>query len=49
MIKKPQLYTEWFVCPRCGKKLLIYSNNAIAKGIFIKCKKCGSVVEVEIK
>ena len=48
-MRKPVLYQEWYRCPECGQKLFLYDNTAQAHGIYVKCKKCGSNVEVKIK
>nr|DAI49646.1 MAG TPA: cysteine-rich protein [Caudoviricetes sp.] len=29
--------------------MLIYDNTARSSGVFLKCKKCGSEVEIKIK
>lgn len=39
---------SWFCCPRCGKRLLLYDNTAECRGVYIKCKACGRVVEVRV-
>lgn len=40
---------EWYECPECGQKLLIYETGAICSGVFIRCKRCKKTVEVKIK
>ena len=41
---------KWYICPYCKKKKLIkYSKDAKAKGIFLLCKNCGKEVEIRIK
>lgn len=47
-MKKPPLKRFWYVCPFCGKRIVIYDNTAIAKGVFIKCKSCNKEVEIKI-
>lgn len=49
MLKKPPLIRKWYVCPYCGKKLIVFNNTAISQGVFIKCKSCGREVEIKIK
>ncbi len=39
---------EWFKCPVCGKKLVLYDNAANCKGVFIYCKKCRKDIEIKI-
>lgn len=38
----------WFLCPHCGKRLLLYDNTAVCRGVYVKCKTCGRVVEVRL-
>lgn len=42
---------KWYCCPApdCRQKLLIYDNTALCSGVYIRCKKCGREVEVNIK
>lgn len=42
----PPLKRTWYMCPKCGAKLLIYDNTASCKGVYIKCKKCKSEIEI---
>lgn len=44
---KPKKY----VCPNCHKEMseVRCDENANCSGIYIKCKKCGQVVEISIK
>lgn len=46
--KEPILLKQWYFCPICKKKLLLYKTNAHCEQVFIKCKKCGNEVEVRI-
>nr|DAM20580.1 MAG TPA: zinc-ribbon domain protein [Caudoviricetes sp.] len=48
MIKKPPVKREWYRCPGCGKKALIYDNTAHCSGVYLKCKNCGREFEVKI-
>ena len=38
---------KWYTCPVCHTKLLKVADNFIAKGIYIKCKKCKRQIEVK--
>ena len=38
----------WYRCDVCGQKILMYENNSISKGIYIKCKKCKEIVEIVV-
>lgn len=40
-----------YICPNCNKKIseIQYINGAFCEKVFIKCKKCGKVVEILIK
>nr|DAP56400.1 MAG TPA: hypothetical protein [Caudoviricetes sp.] len=48
-IKAIPFERQWYSCPHCGAHLLIYDNTAYSSGVFLKCKKCGSEVEIKIK
>lgn len=49
-LKTPHIPTnrKWYLCPVCNKKLLVFDNTAKSKGVFMRCKKCGSEVEIKI-
>lgn len=39
---------QWFCCPSCGQRLAKYEpSTAACRAVFIKCKKCRSVVEIK--
>ena len=41
---------KWFVCPNCGKKILIYDEKkGQSQGLYIKCKSCKKVIEIVVK
>lgn len=41
---------KWFVCPNCGKKILIYDEiKGQAQDLYIKCKSCKKVIEIVVK
>ncbi len=40
---------NWYKCPKCGQKLLKFKDDAISKGVFLKCKKCKSNIEIKIE
>lgn len=46
----PRIPTEkkWYVCPHCGKNLLIYNNTAKCQGIYVWCRQCKKTIEVKI-
>lgn len=48
-MEKPPLKRDWYKCPYCGQKLLLYDNTAKSKGIYIKCKKCGKEIEIKVQ
>lgn len=45
---KGLLPKQWYVCPYCQKKLVLYEPNALCKSVYIKCKKCGKEIEIKI-
>ena len=47
LIKK-EYERNWYECPKCGQKLLIYNNDASSEGVFILCKRCKHEVEIKI-
>jgi len=48
VIRIPEYERKWFRCPHCGKKLLLYTNNSIVKGVYVYCKRCKKDIEVKI-
>lgn len=39
---------KWFCCPNCKQKLVKYEpTTASCRSVFIKCKKCKSIVEIK--
>lgn len=50
MKKNIQIPTErkWYVCPHCGKSLVIYEDTAVCKGVFIRCKECRREIEIKV-
>lgn len=48
--KNIQIPTErkWYICPYCGKNLVIHEDTAVCKGVFIRCKECRKEVEIKI-
>lgn len=46
--RKEDNMKKWFLCPYCKKKLIKYKKDAISKGVFLLCKKCGKEVEIRI-
>lgn len=47
-IKEAPGKREWFRCPVCGAKLMVYDSSAESHGVYIKCKNCRKVVEIKI-
>lgn len=47
-LKEISIKREWFCCPNCGCKLLIYDNTARVKGVYIKCRICKKEIEVKL-
>lgn len=45
-MKLPPLEREWYKCPHCGTKLLLFDNTANCKGVYIKCKTCKREIEI---
>lgn len=39
---------KWYFCPYCEKKLIKFNEDAIAKGVFLLCKKCKKEIEIKI-
>ncbi len=39
---------EWYRCPECDQKLLVYVVGARCSGIYVRCKRCKKIVNVEI-
>jgi phage FluMu protein Com len=39
-----------YKCPNCGRVLLKYYDKATANGgLFVKCRRCEKIVEIQIK
>ena len=47
-IRKPPLRRDWYCCPYCGAKTMLYDNTARCNGVFLKCKRCRREFEVKI-
>ena len=39
---------KWFVCPDCGKKLVVYDDTAKCRGVYVYCKFCKKEVEIKV-
>lgn len=39
---------RWYKCPECGQKLFIISEDAVIKGMEIKCKQCKKIIKVTV-
>lgn len=40
---------QWYRCPHCGQKLLLYDSFSACNGVFVVCKRCKKEVEIKIK
>ena len=47
-IKIPPIERKWYLCEKCGQRLLIYDNTAKSNNVFLKCKRCGHENEIKI-
>ena len=36
----------WYECPSCRQKLFMMTEDAVIKGVEIKCKKCKKIIKV---
>lgn len=36
----------WYCCPKCKQKLFKVSNDFVARGIQLKCKKCKTIINI---
>lgn len=41
-------YKRWYVCPYCGKKLVMFKKGAKSEKIFIRCRNCKEEVEIKM-
>lgn len=39
---------NWYRCPTCGRKLFAVFPGAVVRGVQIKCKSCGKLIDVNI-
>ena len=39
---------RWYKCPECGQKLFMIAENAVIKGLEIKCKQCRKIIKVNV-
>ena len=47
-LKKPPLLRQWYYCPYCHTKLVVYDNTARVTGVYIKCRTCKKEVPIKI-
>ena len=40
---------KWYCCPDCGQKLFVVNDDAVIKGMAIKCKKCKNIINVSLE
>lgn len=40
---------KWYECPECGQKLFQVRDDAVIKGLEIKCKKCKKIIKVSLE
>jgi predicted Zn finger-like uncharacterized protein len=38
----------WYKCPKCGQKLFMVTEDAVIKGMQIKCKQCKKIINVSL-
>ncbi len=38
----------WYLCPFCGKKVVLFDDTASCRGIYVKCRRCGRTLEIRI-
>lgn len=43
------LTKRWYLCPKCGKKLVSHDHDAQCKGVYAYCRESGCRCEYEIK
>lgn len=39
----------WYVCPKCGKKLIKFRPGGAAHGVYLRCSHCKSDIEIKIE
>lgn len=51
MLEKLKAPTKkrWFLCPRCGKRLVLYHDAAKCCGVYVWCKGCKRDIEIIIE
>lgn len=40
---------EWYICPKCGKKLFKINKKSIVRDIKVWCKNCKEEKEINIE
>ena len=46
----PSVEKKWYICPRCGSKIVLYDNTANCQGVFVKCSRgCRNEIEILIQ
>ena len=49
-MKKNPIERKWYLCPKCGAKMMIYDNMAESHGVFTICSRgCRNEVEILIQ
>lgn len=38
----------WYICPHCGKRILLYGSGAKSAELYIKCKNCKREIEIKL-
>lgn len=46
--KKVATERKWIKCDYCGKKIAICDDNAVCKGVYVKCPKCKNESEIQV-
>ena len=48
-MNKPSVEKKWYICPRCGSKIMLYDNTANCQGVYLKCSRgCRNEIEILI-
>lgn len=39
---------QWYTCPYCRQKLFKIAEDAVIKGLQIKCKSCKRIIDINM-
>ena len=48
MSQTKEIPLVWVCCPLCGQRLMQARAAACAHGLYIKCRRCRAVVEIQL-